>query len=72
MGCKPSSLTNNSEIPNMEQMYSNARLPHAEMGHYKNPFEKEFFQVVNLLRNNPAQFVRYVKQFSASPSCKTQ
>jgi len=53
----------------MEKMYSDARLPHPAIKDFKNPFEKEFFQVVNLLRNNPAFLVRFVKQYAASSSC---
>jgi len=43
MGCNPSSMANNSLIPNMEKMYSDARLPHPDMIDLKNPFEKELF-----------------------------
>ena len=50
MGCKPSTLDEQSTIPNMEKMYHDARLPHPELNDYKTAFEKEFFQVVNLLR----------------------
>ena len=50
MGCKPSTLDDQSTIPNMEKMYHDSRLPHPELNDYKTAFEKEFFQVVNLLR----------------------
>ena len=43
MGCNPSNLSDKSSIPNMEQMYNDARLPHAGMESYKQTFEKEFF-----------------------------
>jgi len=50
-------------------MYNDARLPHAELNDYKTAFEKEFFQVVNLLRQNPSMMVRYVKQYANSSAC---
>ena len=53
----------------MEKMYLDSRLPHAALNDYKTTFEKEFFQVVNLLRQNPAMMIRYVKQYSASSAC---
>ena len=45
-------------------MYLDARLPHAAAIDCKTPFEKEFFQIVNLLRNKPDYFVKFVKQYS--------
>ena len=46
-------------------MYQDARLPWPDMDDYKNDFEKEFFMVVNLVRNNPQQIMRNVKNFAA-------
>ena len=43
MGCKPSTLDEQSQIPNMEKMYLDSRLPPAELNDYKTAFEKEFF-----------------------------
>ena len=50
-------------------MYIDARLPHADNESYKQKFEKEFFQVVNLLRTNPNFFLRFVKQYASSNLC---
>ena len=50
-------------------MYVDSRLPPAVMNDYRTAFEKEFYQVVNLLRQNPQMFVRFVKQYSASTAC---
>jgi hypothetical protein len=59
--CQPNNLNSGSSIPNMQVMYSDARLPLAEMNNYRTAFEKEFFQIVNLLRVNPESFVKFVK-----------
>ena len=69
MGCKPSTIDENSTIPNMEKMYNDARLPHPAMDDFKTAFEKEFFQVVNLLRQNPSMLIRFVKTYAASSAC---
>ena len=69
MGCDPSTLDEYSTIPNMEKVYNDARLPHAELNDYKTAFEKEFFQVVNLLRQNPNKMVRYVRKHAYSSAC---
>ena len=53
----------------MKNMYMNARLPHAPMDAYKVEFEKEFFMIVNLMRNNPSSFVRHIKHYEASSLC---
>ena len=70
MGCKPSTIDENSTIPNMEKMYSDARLPHPAQDDCKTAFEKEFFQVVNLLRQNPSMLIRFVKTYAASSACQ--
>ena len=66
MGCKP---IKDSQIPDMKNMYMNARLPHAPMEGYKSEFEKEFFMIVNLMRHNPPGFVRHIKHYEASSMC---
>ena len=53
MGCNPSTLSNKSQIPNMENRYRDARLPHPDVTNYKNEFEREFYMLVNMLRDNP-------------------
>ena len=53
----------------MDQMYLDSRLPLADGSDYKNEFEREFFQIVNLLRSKPSYFVRFVKQYSSSNLC---
>ena len=50
MGCEPSSLGTKQQIPDLDTMYANARLPHPEIKDYKLAYEKEFFQIVNLIR----------------------
>ena len=46
-------------------MYNSKRLPKAELNSYKTEFERDFFMVVNLLRDNPMSFQNYVKNFVA-------
>ena len=67
MGCKP---VKDSAIPNMSNTYTDARLPHPPLGSYRSDFEKEFFMIVNLMRNNPSKFVRHVKNYEASSLCQ--
>ena len=64
--CEPTNLDMQSKIPAMEQQYKDKRLPHPKADDYKSPFEKEFFMVVNLLRENPVSFSKYIKEFVAS------
>ena len=40
-------------------------MPHPNVDDYKSNFEREFFMVVNLLRDNPSSFGKYVKDFVA-------
>ena len=44
------------EIKEMAVQYKDKRLPYPELTAYKTNFEKEFFMVVNLLRDNPLSF----------------
>ena len=43
--------------------YANKRLPPAEMSSYRSEFERDFFWVINLLRDNPLSFQNYVKLY---------
>ena len=47
----------------METLYSNSRLPDLPKSTYRAQFEKDFFMVVNLLRDNPLSFQTYIKNF---------
>ena len=53
------------EIPNMDVKYQSMRLPHAELTAYKTQFEKDFFMVINLMRDNPLSFQTFVKNYVA-------
>ena len=44
------------EIPNLVAQYTAKRLPVVEMNAYKDDFERDFFMIVNLLRDNPLSF----------------
>jgi len=61
MGCNPSNLNAKSQIPNMDNRYRDSKLPHPEVTNYKCDFEREFFMLVNMLRDNPSFFVPYVR-----------
>ena len=41
-----------------------------ELASYKNDFERDFFMVVNLLRDNPLSFQNYVKNYIAKGKFK--
>ena len=69
MGCNPSTLASKTLIPNMENRYRDARLPYPDVQNYKNDFEREFFMLVNMLRDNPNSFVPFIKQYALSPLC---
>ena len=49
----------------MANSYREKRLPHADMKAYKTEFERDFFMVINLLRENPLSFQTHVKNYVA-------
>mmetsp|Transcript_26473 Transcript_26473/g.33034 ORF Transcript_26473/g.33034 Transcript_26473/m.33034 type:complete len:193 (+) Transcript_26473:68-646(+) len=69
MGCNPSNLGSACEVPNMENKYKDARLPHPNRENYMNEFEREFFMLVNMMRDNPNSFMPYVRKYATSPLC---
>ena len=68
--CEPTGLDAKSKIPAMDQLYKDKRLPHPKADDYRSEFEKEFFMIVNLLRENPASFSKYIKEFVANGHAK--
>ena len=46
------------------------RLPMPELTSYKSDFERDFYMVVNLLRDNPLSFQNYVKNYVAKGKFK--
>ena len=40
-------------IDDMDNVYKRKRLPHIDLDQYKTQFERDFFMVLNLLRDNP-------------------
>ena len=53
------------EIPEMESQYKDKRLPVPDLKAYKTPFERDFYMVVGILRDNPLSFQNYVKNYVA-------
>ena len=47
----------------MVEIYKNKRLPSIDLEMYKTEFERDFFMVVNLLRENPLSFQNYIKNY---------
>ena len=54
--CTSPEDTGRIEIPNMSVTYYEKRLPRAELNSYKTDFERDFYMVVNLIRDNPTSF----------------
>ena len=50
-------------IKEMAAQYKDKRLPVPELTSYKTDFERDFYMVVNLLRDNPLSFQNYVKNY---------
>ena len=69
MGCNPSNLGTTSQMANMESRYKDARLPIPDVANYKNPFEREFYMLTNMMRDNPNSFVPQVAQYALSAHC---
>ena len=47
----------------MAIIYKDKRLPHINLDAYRTEFERDFFMVVNLIRENPISFQSYVENF---------
>ena len=54
------------QIDNMDKIYKERRLPHIDLDQYKTQFERDFFMVLNLLRDNPQSLQNQVKNYVAS------
>ena len=59
-------------IKEMAMQYTQKRLPPAALSSYKSDFERDFYMVVNLLRENPLSFQNYVKNYVAKGKFKGQ
>ena len=68
--CSNPAQQNTLEIKEMAAQYKDKRLPQPELSSYKSDFEREFFMVVNLLRDNPLSFQNYVKNYVAKGKFK--
>ena len=51
------------EIPDMENYYRSQRLPEVPSSAYRTDFERDFFMVVNLLRDNPLSFQSHIRNY---------
>ena len=49
----------------MVDIYKSKQLPFIELGSYRTELEKDFFMVVNLMRDHPMSFQNYVKNYVA-------
>ena len=58
MGCE------NSKQPAfiVEQEYKMKKLPVPDSSLYENEFEKEAFMTINLIRDNPKEFIPFVRE----------
>ena len=64
--CVNPAEANAAKIENMTELYKQKRLPHIDLDAYRTEFERDFFMIVNLLRENPMSFQNYVKNFVSS------
>ena len=55
MGCSGSTNANPGQL--IAEEYAKKGLPAPDMGSYDNEFEREAYQVVNLIRNDPKSFI---------------
>ena len=69
MGCGASKSDPSQDIA---QEYAKKGLPVAEMGAYDNEFEREAYQVVNLLRTDPKSMIPHIKEVKKLPGYKGQ